>query len=505
MRARARSGVELLGAFGLAMAVVACGVEPALEVGAGEAALTSGTAVDLGEDWVNHWFAPDTGQRGVNIYGHESDGYTLGVSWAGDDPAHPAQYAATSDCSYFLNATMKKAYSWTDASLKAWLCPASLPCGTRPLAKHYYNAVIEESRFAIVPKISGVSRGDLLAVKYDSDSNSGHVMWASAAPRAAGTALDGGGATIYLYDVDVVDSSSTYHGSADLRATNGIGHGVGKGTVQVITYADGDVAGYKWSTWSGSTKYINADGQGRWIGAGRYDGGGPAGPAPSGLASVISSAQFDQMFPPTVRQAAWTYDSFVSAVASRPEFAAFGATGDAAMRAREVAAFLANAAHETARLSDMVENTTALYCDSSQPYGCPSTTYGYKGRGPLQLTWNYNYHDAGGFLGIDLLNHPTQVGSDPAVGWKTALWFWMLSEGASWGTPTPMTAHAAMIAGPPVPGFYETIRVINGDLECGKAPGTTGASQRASRVSYYGTFTGYLGTTQGNMDPSWCP
>jgi hypothetical protein len=48
MRARARSGADLLGAFGLAMAVAACGVEPALEVGAGEAALTSGAAIDFG-------------------------------------------------------------------------------------------------------------------------------------------------------------------------------------------------------------------------------------------------------------------------------------------------------------------------------------------------------------------------------------------------------------------------------------------------------------------------
>lgn len=494
----------LVGVVGLAVTAAACGVETPTQTSTTQAALSSGAAIDFAEDWVNHWFAPDTGQRGANIYGHESDGYTLGVFWAGDDPAHPAQYAATSDCSYFLSATMKKAYGWTDSSLKTWLCPASLPCGTRPLAKHYYNAVIQESRFVIVPKVSGIQRGDLLAVKYDSGSVTGHAMWAASAPRAAGTTTDSGGATIYLYDVDVIDSSSTYHGSSDLRAVDGIGHGIGKGTIQIITYADGDVAGYKWSTWSGSTKYINADGQGRWTVVGRYDGGGPSGPAPSGLSAVISSAQFDQMFPPSVRQAAWTYDSFISAAASRPEFAAFGNTGDMAMRAREVAAFLANVAHETGQLSDMVENTSAMYCDSSKSYGCPSS-YGYKGRGPLQLSWNYNYHDAGSFLGINLLSSPTQVGSDPAVGWKTALWFWMMSKGASWGTPTPMTSHAAMTSGTPPPGFYETIRVINGDLECGKAPGSVGHNQRASRVSYYNTFVGYLGATQGNMDPSWCP
>jgi hypothetical protein len=109
------------------------------------------------------------------------------------------------------------------------------------------------------------------------------------------------------------------------------------------------------------------------------------------LASGISSAQYDQMFPPSVRQAAWTYDSFLSAAASRTELAAFGNTGDAAMRAREVAAFLANVAHETAQLSDMVENTTAMYCDSSKSSRVAyyNSFVGYLGttQGNMDLSW----------------------------------------------------------------------------------------------------------------------
>lgn len=249
---------------------VGCVVDTTEETGANESELTSGSPVDYAENWVNHWFATNTGQRGVNRYRHESDGYTLSVVWAGDDDAHPARYAATSDCSFFINATMKKAYAWTNTSLKSWLCTSALPC-TRPQAKHYFNAILTESRFTIVPKATGIQRGDLIAIKYDSGDNTGHVMWLDSAPRAAGTTKDAGGAKIYLYDVDVIDSSSTYHGSADLRATNGVGQGIGKGTIQIITYADGEVAGYKWSTWSGSTQYINGDGQGHWAVVGRYD------------------------------------------------------------------------------------------------------------------------------------------------------------------------------------------------------------------------------------------
>jgi len=485
--------------IGVVVVLAACAADERAAVNT--SAITSGAAIDYAEDWVNSWFAPDTGQRGVNIYGHESDGYTLAVYWAGDDSAHPSQYEATSDCSFFVDTTMEKGYAWTAASLKSWLCTTAMPCSTRPLAKHYYNAVLNESNFTIVPKVAQVQRGDLIAVRYDTGTDTGHVMWADSAPRSAGTATDSGGATIYLYDVDVIDSSSTYHGSTDLRYTNGIDHGIGKGTIRLIAYADNDVAGYRWSTISSSVSYINGDGQGRWTVVGRYSGQGSS--SSSGLASVVSSAEYDQMFPPSVRQSAWTYDSFVAAAGSRTEFAAFGTTGDTDTQKREVAAFLANVAHETSQLSDMVENTSSLYCDSSQSYGCPSS-YGYKGRGPLQLSWNYNYHDAGSFLGIDLLDSPTQVGSNPAVGWETSLWFWMTQEGASYGH-TPMTSHDAMTAGAPPAGFYETIRAINGDLECDKAAGSEGANERADRVSYYNSFVGILGTTAGTNSTSYCP
>jgi hypothetical protein len=77
-------------------------------------------------------------------------------------------------------------------------------------------------------------------------------------------------------------------------------------------------------------------------------------------------------------------------------------------------------------------------------------------------------------------------------------------KGASWGTPTPMTAHAAMTSGSPPPGFYETIRVINGDLECGKAPGSVGYKQRASRVLLQ-QLRRLPRHHAGQHGPSWCP
>jgi predicted chitinase len=47
---------------------------------------------------------------------------------------------------------------------------------------------------------------------------------------------------------------------------------------------------------------------------------------------------------------------------------------------------------------------------------------GYKGRGYVQLTWDYNYRDAGRELGIDLVGDP-DLAMDPAVAGRVLAWF----------------------------------------------------------------------------------
>ncbi|MFJ1822990.1 MULTISPECIES: chitinase [unclassified Streptomyces] len=209
----------------------------------------------------------------------------------------------------------------------------------------------------------------------------------------------------------------------------------------------------------------------------------PAVPASADGAFVVSEAQFNQMFP--ARNAFYTYQGLVSALSAYPGFTT---TGDDATRKREAAAFLANVSHETGGLKYVVEQNTANYshyCDASQPYGCPAGHSAYYGRGPLQLSWNFNYKAAGDALHIDLLNNPYQVEQDPAVSWKTGLWFWDTQSGA--GTMTP---HDAMVNGK---GFGETIRSINGALECnGQNP-----DERQDRINLYQQFVGVLGTDVG--------
>jgi predicted chitinase len=209
------------------------------------------------------------------------------------------------------------------------------------------------------------------------------------------------------------------------------------------------------------------------------DGGDP--PPSSGF--VVSEAQFNQMFPS--RNSFYTYSGLTAALSAYPGFAN---TGSDTVKKQEAAAFLANVSHETGGLVHIVEQNQANYphyCDWGQPYGCPAGQAAYYGRGPIQLSWNFNYKAAGDALGLPLLTNPWLVQNDAAVAWKTGLWYWNTQRG-----PGTMTPHDAMVN---QRGFGETIRSINGSLECnGGNPG-----QVQSRVTKYQQFTSLLGVSPG--------
>lgn len=211
-------------------------------------------------------------------------------------------------------------------------------------------------------------------------------------------------------------------------------------------------------------------------------GGGTTPPTnPGGF--VVTEAQFNQMFPG--RNSFYTYSGLVAALGAYP---AFARTGSATVQRQEAAAFLANVYHETGGLVHVVEQNTANYphyCDYGQPYGCPAGQAAYYGRGPIQLSWNFNYNAAGNALNLPLLTNPWLVQTDAAVAWKTGIWYWMTQNG-----PGTMTAHNAMVNGA---GFGQTIRSINGSIECnGGNP-----AQVQSRVTRYQQFVGILGVSAG--------
>ena len=203
----------------------------------------------------------------------------------------------------------------------------------------------------------------------------------------------------------------------------------------------------------------------------------------TGFAAVVSEAQFNQMFPN--RNGFYTYSGLVEAAKAFP---AFAGTGDLAAKKREAAAALANFSHETGGLVYVTEIAKGEYCGDwdNNPGTCPCEPgKRYYGRGPIQLSWNGNYCAAGDALGLDLRRYPEQVEQNATVAWKTALWFWMTQQGAGY-----WPAHTSMVNGY---GFGETIRTINGALECnGGNP-----AQVQSRINEFNRFLGILGSNAG--------
>ncbi len=246
---------------------------------------------------------------------------------------------------------------------------------------------------------------------------------------------------------------------------------------------------------------------------------GAAGTAPDaaggatsggGLAAVLSAELYAAMFPN--RNALYDYAGLLAAAAKYPELATTGSLGE---RRREVADLLANLAHETTggwptapggpeawglyftQEVGCESGACTQYCDASNAqYPCRSGKT-YHGRGPIQLSWNYNYGAFGAALGIDLLADPDLLTRDGAVAFETALWFWMTPQ-----APKP-SAHAALLgvwepsdadeAAGRLPGFGMTINIINGGLECGVPTD----DRVRDRIRFFEHFVELLGATAG--------
>jgi hypothetical protein len=199
-----------------------------------------------------------------------------------------------------------------------------------------------------------------------------------------------------------------------------------------------------------------------------------AAPAASADAAFVPSrAEFDQLFPQRIDF--YTYEGFVSALRETPGFAA---AGDAQLRRQEMAAFFAQISQESDQLRAQREyrrENWDHYC-RNDAIGCAPGRQ-YYGRGPIQLSWNYQYKAAGDFLGIDLWSDPDRVASDATVAWRTALWYWMTQPGES-----RASSHQALRSGA---GFGATTRAINGPIECDKPDDSAAQRKQQRRIDFY--------------------
>lgn len=106
----------------------------------------------------------------------------------------------------------------------------------------------------------------------------------------------------------------------------------------------------------------------------------------------------------------------------------------AGIQGAELTQFLAQSSHETRNFETLEETGAVQYLE--RKYGPDSrkgTILGntrpgdgarYRGRGFLQLTGKYNYHQIGKKLGLDLVNHPDMVAKYPGVAAATAIAYW---------------------------------------------------------------------------------
>lgn len=239
---------------------------------------------------------------------------------------------------------------------------------------------------------------------------------------------------------------------------------------------------------------------------------GPVSPGvePVGVEALLSRDQYERFFPH--HHSLYTYDAFLKAAAYFP---LFSGEGSPEMRKRELAAFFAHAAHETTNGGPGAKGGTyawGLYY--TEELGCKDghcTVYNtggtspyqpvpgrsYYGRGPLQLSYAYNYGWAGAEMNLPLLEHPELVSQDGVIAFRAALWFWMKAQ-----APKPSCHDVICGKWEPgaedrrlgrKPGFGMTINIINGGVEC-KSQDPAIREDRQDRIGYYRHFAALLQT-----------
>ncbi len=186
---------------------------------------------------------------------------------------------------------------------------------------------------------------------------------------------------------------------------------------------------------------------------------------------------FHEMFVPPwqghVEKSLYAYGALCQALKTF-EFSKFAQSGNLANDRREVAAFFAHVAKETA------------FLEQTDEAGQASGASDYHGRGAIQLTGQANYQAAGDYLKKALVQNPGLVSTDAVTNWQVALWFWVVHNNP--GASGVKNCHEAILAG----DFAQTTRIINGGIEC---PGSQSAQVRAE---YFQDNCATLGVSAGS-------
>jgi len=198
---------------------------------------------------------------------------------------------------------------------------------------------------------------------------------------------------------------------------------------------------------------------------------------------------------------------------------------------RELAAFLANISKETTggwqlpvgggTAGDYAQwglyfvhevgynssNGAGAYSQANAEYP-PNPAVGYYGRGPIQLSWNYNYGQFSKFLFNDkniLLNNPDSIQRNGVLAFKSAIWFWMMPQCPKpschqamhelWQATTGEYSSTKMYK----KGFAHTNNIINGGLECRSGSTAAFTEKVVLRSELYKFYLDILGLTSAQI------
>lgn len=208
----------------------------------------------------------------LNFYGDPT-----AISWEG---INGLDYSTNrSKCATLVTQLFERAY---DPDYVAWF-----GC-TSPHAASYHDKIEVEDGFTLIESILDVQPGDIIAIEYldagctnltcgtfSTCTSTGHVAIVSDVPKARTATAPLVTGTLQ-YSVEIIDTSTSFHGTADTRYMSDVGgahdQGVGQGTMRLYVDAKDPthpIVGHSWSTSSGSAFHSNAK---RDVVIGRYAG-----------------------------------------------------------------------------------------------------------------------------------------------------------------------------------------------------------------------------------------
>lgn len=242
------------------------------------------------------------------------------------------------------------------------------------------------------------------------------------------------------------------------------------------------------------------------------------------LTKYLDEKKWNELFPNRYNISGLTvkpnkdFYSFKAFVTAAKKFPLFIAEGNEMIQKCELCAFLANIAQETSAgwnaapggyfkwglhyLEEQgCEKGCMNYSDTNNKTYYPLNNISYHGRGPKQLSWNYNYGQfSEAYYGNkdSLLKNPELLIKDPVLSFASAIWFWMTAQRpkpschdiicGKW-IPTPIDMQNKRL-----PGFGATVNVINGGIECGKPA----SAKTKYRYQYYTYFCNYFHVAPGD-------